>query len=83
MARDPRRRARKSKLRRQRGINKSTEEAAYLCDACGEQIVIPVDPSAGQRQEYVEDCPVCCRPNLIHVEFDDDDGTARVWAERE
>ena len=45
-----------------------TEEASYICDACGEEIVIPVDLSAGESQEYVEDCPVCCRPNVIHVE---------------
>ena len=42
----------------------------------------PVDLSAGEEQEYVEDCPVCCRPHLIHVEIDED-GDVRVWAERE
>ena len=46
------------------------EEISYICDACGEEIVIPIDPSAGRRQEYVEDCPVCCRPNVIRVSFD-------------
>ena len=59
-----------------------TNEASYVCDACGEEIVIPIDPSAGSSQEYVEDCPVCCRANLIHVEIDDD-GEARTWAEPE
>ena len=58
------------------------EEASYICDACGEEIVVPIDLSAGQEQEYVEDCPVCCRPNVVHVEVDDA-GEARVWAERE
>ncbi|MEX2176028.1 MAG: CPXCG motif-containing cysteine-rich protein [Pirellulaceae bacterium] len=58
------------------------EQAAYSCDACHEQIVVPLELSAGASQEYVEDCPVCCRPNLIHVEIDED-GHARVWAERE
>ena len=57
------------------------DDASYFCDACGEEIVIPVDLSAGETQEYVEDCPVCCRPNVIHVEIDDDD--VRVWAEGE
>jgi DNA replicative helicase MCM subunit Mcm2 (Cdc46/Mcm family) len=58
------------------------DEASYVCDACGEEIVIPLDPSAGMTQEYVEDCPVCCRPNVVHVEIDDN-GEARVWAEAE
>lgn len=57
-------------------------ESAYICDACGEQIVIPIDASNGSSQEFVEDCPVCCRPNVIHVEIDDD-GEVRIWAEAE
>ncbi len=57
-------------------------EASYVCDSCGEEIVIPIDVSAGESQEYVEDCPVCCHPNLIHVELDES-GEVRVWAESE
>lgn len=57
------------------------DEATYTCDSCGEEIVVPIDASAGEDQEYVEDCPVCCCPNVIHVQLDGDD--ARVWAERE
>lgn len=58
------------------------DEAAYICDACGEEIVIPVDPSTGMSQEFVEDCPVCCRPNVVHVEIDEN-GEVRAWAVRE
>jgi hypothetical protein len=58
------------------------DEASYVCDWCGEDIVIPIDLSAGTIQEYVEDCPVCCRPNVIHVEFEQD-GQVRLWAEKE
>ena len=47
----------------------------------GEDIVVPVDWSAGSRQSYVEDCPVCCNPNVIHVELDD--GEAYVRSEPE
>ena len=58
------------------------DEASYLCEACGEEIVIPLDLSAGESQEYVEDCPVCCHANVIHVEIDEAGGV-RVWAEAE
>jgi hypothetical protein len=58
------------------------DDASYICDSCGEEIVIPLDITQGLRQEYVEDCPVCCRANVIHVDFDDD-GDARVWSEPE
>jgi hypothetical protein len=54
------------------------DEANDTCDSCGEEIVVPIDLSAGTSQEYVEDCPVCCRPNLIHVEVEED-GDVRVW----
>ena len=60
----------------------SAPEASYACWACGEEIVVPIDPTMGHRQEYVEDCPVCCRPNLIHVEVDPEDGYVRCWNER-
>ena len=46
------------------------ETASYTCPSCGETIVASVDPSGGDVQEYVEDCPVCCRPNVLHVTFD-------------
>ena len=58
------------------------DEATYICDACGEEIVVPLDSSQGSSQEYVEDCPVGCRANVIHVEIHDD-GIARIWAEPE
>jgi Cysteine-rich CPXCG len=58
------------------------DEASYHCDSCGEEIVVPIDLTAGSSQEYVEDCPVCCCPNVIHVEIDED-GDVPVWAEKE
>jgi hypothetical protein len=58
------------------------DEASYVCDSCGEEIIVPIDLSAGSEQQYVEDCAVCCRPNVVHVEVDED-GDVRVWAARE
>ncbi len=67
--------------KKRRKDGRAEAEAAYVCDACGEEIVVPIDLSAGESQEYVEDCPVCCRPNVIRVEVDA--GEVRVWAEGE
>ena len=69
---------RKAKRRR-----RAADEGAYVCPSCGERIVIPVDPSAGDEQRYVEDCPVCCNPIVIQVEFFGPDEPPRVWAEAE
>jgi DNA-directed RNA polymerase subunit RPC12/RpoP len=60
----------------------SQEDASYVCDACGEEIVIPLDLTEGSSQTYVEDCPVCCRANTIHVQMDEN-GNVEVWANPE
>lgn len=55
-------------------------EASYLCDHCGEEIVVPIDLSQGSEQEYTEDCPVCCAPNVLRVLIDAD---GQVWIDAE
>jgi len=59
------------------------QEASYLCDHCGEEIVIPIDLAAGQEQTYVEDCPVCCCPSVIHVWVDEDRIDVRAEPEQD
>ncbi|MGB0714462.1 MAG: CPXCG motif-containing cysteine-rich protein [Phycisphaerae bacterium] len=58
------------------------DEVSYICGSCGEEIVIPIDPSAGSQQQYVEDCPVCCCANVISV-YDDGGGEWSANAELE
>jgi hypothetical protein len=58
------------------------ETGTYFCDSCGEEIEVSLDPSGGTVQQYVEDCPVCCVPNLLRISWDDD-GRAIVDAQRE
>jgi hypothetical protein len=71
----------KKKARRQRHRS-AHPEAVYICDSCGEEIVVPVDVSAGAHQDYVEDCPVCCHPMRLHVDIDPD-GEAHVQGEHD
>ncbi len=42
-------------------------EAGFQCAGCGEWNETVVDESGGGRQSYVEDCEVCCKPNLLQV----------------
>ena len=58
------------------------DSACYRCAFCGEVNEIDVDVSAGSRQSYVEDCQVCCRPNVLDVSFDAE-GDVAVSAEVE
>jgi hypothetical protein len=45
-------------------------ESGFQCASCGEWNVTSVDESAGRRQSYVEDCQVCCKPNVLRIEYD-------------
>jgi hypothetical protein len=58
------------------------DEACYDCQHCGEEIIIPVDVSAGRTQSYVEDCPVCCHPHRLRIRIDRD-GSISVTADSE
>ena len=51
--------------------------ARVACPCCGELVEIALDPGSGSRQEYVEDCEVCCRPWEVSVTYADD-GSAEV-----
>ena len=71
------------KRKRKKRMGRPRDEGAYVCPTCGEEIVIPLDPTGGEEQRYVEDCPVCCHPNVVYVEFYPGKEGARVWAEAE
>ncbi|MFQ3580780.1 MAG: CPXCG motif-containing cysteine-rich protein [Chloracidobacterium sp.] len=43
------------------------DTATYPCAYCGELNVTLPDWSAGRRQQYIEDCAVCCQPNVLRV----------------
>ena len=64
------------------GERRLDDEASYVCGSCGEDIVVPLDPSAGESQQYVEDCPVRCSPNEVFVDYDED-GSVRVTSRPE
>jgi hypothetical protein len=72
----------KPQKKRRRAGKTAHQEGVYVCDSCGEEIVVPVDISAGAHQDYVEGCPVCCRPMSPHVEIDPD-GEAHTQGKHE
>jgi hypothetical protein len=66
-------------VKRKRRTKRKTSVA---CPFCGEADEIHVDSGGGRQQTYTEDCPVCCRPRVVHVEPGDEPGEVRVWLER-
>lgn len=57
--------------------------ARYTCAYCGNVNEIEIDPSAGMRQEYEEDCQVCCSPNVLRVSLWSDGSGADIEAFRD
>ena len=62
------------------GDGTADTEAAVQCPYCGEVNDIAVDPGSGASQDYIEDCPVCCRPWHLFVSYDAE-GAAHVHVE--
>ena len=58
-------------------------ESGFQCAGCGEWNQTSVDFSAGRSQIYVEDCQVCCKPNVLHVSYDPDADEFMIAAELE
>ncbi|GAB4382320.1 MAG: CPXCG motif-containing cysteine-rich protein [Elainellaceae cyanobacterium] len=57
--------------------------AEYVCAFCGEPNLTFVDFSAGGSQSYVEDCQVCCRPNVLYIHIDEDSLEVEIHSEYE
>ena len=59
------------------------ETGVYRCAYCGEQNEALIDPSGGLSQEYVEDCTVCCRPNVLRIMIDLETSSLSIESEPE
>ncbi|WP_029038879.1 CPXCG motif-containing cysteine-rich protein [Salinimicrobium xinjiangense] len=47
-------------------------EHFFICPYCTEEISMLIDPSL-KKQEYIEDCEVCCNPIEITAHFENND----------
>jgi hypothetical protein len=66
-------------------IRRTLRESVELpCPFCGEFGAVTLDEGGGEQQTYVEDCAVCCKPRVVHVEFiPESRRSPRIWLERE
>ena len=64
-----------------RGLNESVE---VRCPFCGRKDAVTFDEGGGETQTYVEDCSVCCKPRVVHIEsVPESKRGPRVWVERD
>jgi hypothetical protein len=62
---------------------KLTKPSELSCPWCGEPLETWPDPDGGERQDYVEDCAVCCRPiRFVVVTAEDGQFRIEAFAER-
>jgi cysteine-rich CPXCG protein len=45
-------------------------DTGFQCAGCGQWNETRVDESAGRIQRYVEDCQICCKPNVLKISWD-------------
>jgi hypothetical protein len=57
--------------------------SGFQCAGCGEWNETVVDSSAGGKQSYVEDCQICCKPNVLRVVWDMAAGEYAISAQLE
>jgi hypothetical protein len=58
------------------------DEIAITCPHCGERFQALADASAGDA-DYVEDCPVCCRPIRLRLQAGHDGELLGLDADRD
>jgi cysteine-rich CPXCG protein len=74
-----------SRRRKKKASHPATvgEAASYVCPSCLETVDSYPDPGGGHDQTYVEDCAVCCRPNVLRAVWNDAAGQWTLDASRE
>jgi hypothetical protein len=56
-------------------------EGSFICPYCLQLNTILIDVSAGEHQEMIEDCQVCCRPVTLKIDVHRNSQEAIVAAE--
>jgi hypothetical protein len=49
------------------------DDFVWACQYCGIQNVVWVDLTVGNKQDFIEDCRICYRPNRIIVTIDNEE----------
>jgi hypothetical protein len=47
------------------------EDIVWACQYCGELNTVWIDLTVGEKQDFIEECRICCRPNRIIISKDE------------
>ena len=56
---------------------------ATTCPHCGQWIDVFIDEGGATRQDYIDDCSVCCRPIRFVVQLDRETGQTVISVDAE
>ncbi len=48
------------------------EDVVWTCQYCGELNSVWIDLTISGKQDFIEDCRICCRPNRVIITTDED-----------
>lgn len=48
------------------------EDVVWTCQYCGVHNSVWLDMTVDGKQDFIEDCRICCRPNRIIIVTDED-----------
>lgn len=49
------------------------DDLVWTCQYCGVHNVVWVDLTVAGKQDFYEDCRICCRPNRVIIKVESDD----------
>lgn len=49
---------------------RTDDEFVWICQYCGTENSVWVDLTIMDKQDFIEDCQICCRPNRILITKD-------------
>jgi hypothetical protein len=49
------------------------EDLVWTCQYCGVHNTVWVDLTVQGKQDFIEDCRICCRPNRIIIMIDSEE----------
>lgn len=49
------------------------DEVIWVCQYCGTHNTTDVDLTISGKQDFIEDCRICCRPNRVIITIDQDE----------
>lgn len=52
------------------------DDVVWLCQYCGTHNTVWVDLTVEGKQDFIEECRICSRPNRVILKIDDDEMAA-------